>query len=441
MSGKKFMAVVAIYHIAFFLLACLYRQIYMGDSFEYIYEAVNILDRWFFYSGNPALPVQPEYMTQRQPLYPLLLSLVYAFSVNNWIVLVLQNVLSMFNIWYLRRGLTVIGYRGGYDWLLLVLLLAYPIQFIYANTISPEILLQTFTLIYLLQMVRLLQHRRWSHAALASLALIAGLFVKPVLYPFVVVHLALVLLWAFRGRMPLLRALGLGILPLLAVLMYNYWNLQRTGKFHFSSNQAFNAIYYNYFYYSEKEGGRKAKAFLAVEQARLDSIENYAERYDYANARGIALLKSHFVPYTAFHLKHSARYFIEPGKSEIDLFTGKLTLAQLYDVGGKGFKATLKEQGIKALPGYIKNNPSLLVALVVFLFNLLRLAGVVLFLRSRRVLLPVRLLLAGVFCYFALTTGPIANTHYFLPISLMVIGCAVTGFAHWREERKKEVPA
>lgn len=436
-SGRRFMAVIVIAHIAFFLLACLYRRVYMGDSFEYIYEAVNIKDALFFYSGNPVLPIQPEYMTQRQPVYPLFLMSVYLFSVNNWIVLVLQNLLSIFNTWYARKALFFLGYKPKYDWALLILVLAYPIQFIYANTIAPEILLQTCVLVYIWQMVRLIMHKKWDHAGWASGALIVGLFVKPVLYPFVIVHLILLLMWSIKQKLNAGRALLIGMLPLLAVLMYNGWNQQRTGKFHFSSNQGFNAIYYYYFYFAEKEGGKKATTFLQTERDKMAAIPVYKDRYDYANRRGVDLLKENFVPYMAFHLKHSARLFIEPGKAEIDLFTGKLTYGSLYSGDGDGFYATMKKNGIAGLPAYIEKNPSLLVALVVLLCNILRLIGIVMFMFSKRILLPVRLFILMMFGYFAITTGPISNTHYFLPISLVAMGCAVIGFIHWRERRSK----
>jgi hypothetical protein len=440
-SGRRFLILVGLTHLAFFLLACLYRRIYMGDSFEYIYEAVNIKDSLFFYSGNPVLPIEPEYMSQRQPLYPLFLLLVYVFKVNNWAVLVLQNLLSVFNIWYARKSLFILGYKAKYDLLLLIFILAYPIQFIYANTISPEILLQTFTLFYMRQMVLLIMHKQWRHAGWASATLIAGLFVKPVLYPFVLVHLVLLLVWALAYKKPFLRTAGIGLLPLAAVLLYNGWNLDRTGKFHFSSNQGFNAIYYYYFYFAEKEGGKKAQEFLQAEREKIAAIPVYKDRYDYANKRGVELLKSNFAPYMAFHMKHGARLLIEPGKSELDLFTGKLTYGQLYTPSEEGFKATLKNKGIGGLPGYVQRNPSLFIAMIVLLFNLLRLVGLTMFVFSKKVLMPVRLLVLMILGYFAVTTGPISNTHYFLPVSLLAIGCGVTGFIHWRERKTKMAEA
>ena len=45
---KIFIGIIVLVHVAFFLLACMYRRIYMGDSFEYIYEALNIKKYFFF---------------------------------------------------------------------------------------------------------------------------------------------------------------------------------------------------------------------------------------------------------------------------------------------------------------------------------------------------------------------------------------------------------
>src|ERR1700761_8865638 len=92
-KDKIFISIIVLTHILFFLLACRYTRIYMGDSFEYIYEALNIKDYFFFYSGNAVMPLTPEYMTQRQPGYPLFLLSIYLFTVNNWIVIVLQNLI------------------------------------------------------------------------------------------------------------------------------------------------------------------------------------------------------------------------------------------------------------------------------------------------------------------------------------------------------------
>jgi hypothetical protein len=433
----RFIMLLVLLHAIAFLLASHYTRIYMGDSQEYIYEAINIKKSFFFYSGAPALPVTAEYMTQRQPLYPLFLLLVYTFTVNNWIVLLLQNILSILNIWIARKLFLRLGYNRRYDPVLLLFLIAYPAQFIYANTVAPDILLQSFVLLYVYYFVLLVKEKKGRYAFYMSLALIAGLFVKPVLYPFSAVHIIILLIFARHQRQAFRDMLLASFLPICAVLLYNTWNYERTGKFHFSSNQAFNAIYYYYQFEVSQYGTKKASAFLHDERARIAAMPTFKERYDYANARGTALLKGHFLPYTEFHLKNSLRFFVEPGKGEIDLFTGKLTYGTLYSGKGEGFYSTWKEKGMAGMGAYFRNNPSMILVIIVLLFNVLKIVLVILFLFNKRIPTVFRLFLFIFMCYFAITTGPIANTRYFLPLSLLVCGCAAMIWQVIQDNRSK----
>ena len=427
-QDKRFIGAIALVHLVYFMLALHYTRIYMGDSVEYIYEALNIKTRFFFYAGNPALPISPEYMTQRQPGYPLFLLSVYLFSVNNWIVLVLQNLLSIFNIWYCRNAALLAGYQKKYDWLLLALLLACPSQFVNANTIAPDILLQTFTVLYFGCFLRLWHTRHLKYAFFMSLALVAGMMVKPVLYPFAAVHFLLLTALFIAWRIKMQRPLLLAMIPLCAVMLYDYSNYTRTGKFHFSSNQAFNAVFYMYTFTASSAGTDSAYRFLQNERANVNAIPDYKERYEYANSRGSELLRQHFMPYIAFHLGGATRIFIDPGKAELDLFTGKLTYGKLYSQQQTGFFATLKKEGIGGLSSYISRNPSLPLALLILLFNCLRTAGLVLFLLRKTIAWPVQLFTFLLISYFAVAAGPIANTRYLLPVVLIIICCSVTGF-------------
>lgn len=422
--NSTFIGIVVLMHIFYFVLACLYTRIYMGDSFEYIYEAINIKERFFFYSGNPALPVQPEYMTQRQPIYPLFLLFVYLFTVNNWLVLLLQNVLSVCNILYARRLFFSMAAGPRFQWGMLAFLLLTPSQFINANTIAPDILLQTFTLLYFGCGVGVLRLPNIRQAAFMSLWLVCGMLVKPVLYPFVLVHLLLIIVVFARHRARMQRPFLIAMMPVLAVLLYNYSNYTRTGKFHFSSNQAFNAVFYYYPYVTAHYGQDSASAYLAQQRVAQASISDYSQRYDYANAQGTKMLKDNLFPYLLFHFKHSLRIIIEPGKAELDLFTGRLTYGGLYTQSSSGFYATLSQQGIAGAGSYIRSNPSLPLILLVLVGNLIRLLGLVLFLARAAIPRSVRLFVAVCIGYFALASGPISNTRYFLPVVLIAIGCA-----------------
>jgi len=410
----------------------------MGDSFEYVYQALNIKNDFWFYSGNPALPVEEEYLTIRPPLYSLFLTTVYLFIESNWVVIFLQNLLSIFNILYLRDTIRKIGYKRRYDYILMAFVMLYPSQFINANTIAPDILLQTAVLIYFRYFILLITEKKWRHAYWMSLALVAGFLIKPVLYPFTLVHCIIVLLLAAYMRHGLLRSAFAAILPVCALLLCIGINLQRTGKAHYSSNQAFNAIYYYYFYFGDKEGIDKADAFLDAERAKIAAMPRYEDRYDYANARGMQLLRQNFVPYMLYHIKHSARLLIDPGKAEWDMFTGRLTLGRLYSKEQTGFYATLKRDGIGGMRAYISRNPSFAPIMIVLFFNMLRLAGMLLFLLNRRFNWRVRLFVFSFIGYFAITTGPIANPRYFIPVSLIAIGCATMGYQRLLSGRKNK---
>lgn len=424
----KFILFLIFVHAIFFTMALLYKRIYNGDSFEYVYMALNIKEKGWFYSGNPALPVVTEYLTLRPPVYPAILLLVYAFVINNWVVIVLQNIVSILNILMLRRTMRVLGYKRKYDYIFLALVMLYPAQFIHANTIAPDIILQTCTLLYFHQFVMLVKEKDWKYAFFMSITLIVGFMVKPVLYPFSWVHCILLLAIATKFKLGLLRFSVISVVPIVALMLYMSWNHARTGKTHFSSTQSFNAIYYYYFYFSDKNGMGEAKVFLHQEREKLDSIPVFKDRYDYANEKGMSLLKANFLPYMSYHLMHSARLLVNPGKGEMDLFIGRETLGGLYTAPNESFGAAIKKNGVNGLNQYVRANPTLALAVIVALFNFLRLIGLAIFLFNRKTSIWIRLFVAGFICYFVITAGPIENTRYFIPVSLIAIGAAALGF-------------
>lgn len=68
------------------------------------------------------------------------------------------------------------------------------------------------------------------------------------------------------------------------------------------------------------------------------------------------------------------------------------------------------------------------VVMLVLLFNMVRLVGLVMFFFKKNIHWLVRLFAFVLIVYFAVAAGPIANTRYFLPVSLIAIGCAVMGY-------------
>ena len=172
----------------------------------------------------------------------------------------------------------------------------------------------------------------------------------------------------------------------------------------------------------------------------MNAYTDFPERYKYANKRGVELLQDNFWPYMAYHTQRSIRMFVDPGKGDFDMFTNRTTLGGLYSgVQGEGFYKAIENGGIEGFELYMERNPTVFLAFIVLLFNAFKILGLFLYLFHRKTNKYIKLLVVLLLGYFAITTGPIANTRYFMPVSLIVIGCATVGFKHYLHWRKYKV--
>jgi hypothetical protein len=393
--------------------------------------AKNISKGWLYAGDLSKTTIIPELLTLRPPGYPFFMWLVYVLNGSDWLILLLQNGISIFNIWYLRKTLLRISYDTKYDWALLLFVMLYPSQYINANIIAPDLLLQTTMVLYFGSFVKYLQGKQTKQLLLMSVWLISGVMIKPVLLPFVYIHF-LVLLIAGVVNKNIVRYSFVAVLPVAVALLYCGFNQQRTGKFHFSSTQAFNAVFYYFDYYKEVKTTDDAVAFLNTERDTMSSMLLYSDRYNYAVARGRQLLAENYQGFIFFDIKGGLRMLIDPGKGEMDMFTGRLSLKQLYNVHDtSGFYATLKSKGISGLKDYIARNPSFFIAMLVLLGNVLRLMGLLLFFSNKNVNFYIRIFVLLFMAYFVFIAGAIAHVRYFMPVSLIVMGCAAIGWQHW----------
>ncbi len=431
----RFALVLLLWHAAFYAFTLHYGVLYMGDSWEYVTAGYNILERGWLYSGSPSLPVVEEYMTQRTPLYPAFLAAVYAAGGTAWTAILLQGLMSVSSLLMLRATLLRIGYNQRYDWLLLLLLLTFPPQYIHAMWVEPEALLQLFTVLYFRSWVLLVQERGARHAWAMSVWLVLGLLTKPVLYPFVAVHAIVLAAAAFRWKISRV-ALAAAIIPLLIVVGYRQVNKARTGLAHFSSNGAFNALYYASPFYQHRWGTDSAATWLKAQRAAVQKFPRFADRYAEAEKRGRAFLSAEWRAYLPFHLLGSARLLIDPGKADLDLFSGRLTYGQLYGIAHPdAIQPPLQKAATREDWKGKFVQPAFTIAFLVGLLNLARLAGVALFLADKRQSKAVRGLFFLLVAYFAVLAGPIAVPRYLLPVWPLMAGAAALGWSRilaWR---------
>ncbi len=80
------------------------------------------------------------------------------------------------------------------------------------------------------------------------------------------------------------------------------------------------------------------------------------------------------------------------------------------------------------LSGSPKERLTVPAMFLILLFNMVKAVGFILFVFYGAVNRNYRLLACAVLFYFAFLTGPLVNTRYHLPVSLIFIGCSIIGF-------------
>lgn len=425
-SRKVLLLAIILLHALWFAAGMVWRHFYNGDSYEYIYLADSIREG-AYYGANPLLPLNDYRMSLRTPVYPIWLLLFYSFTgYSTWFVLLLQHLLSISSCMIVYGIFRALSPEGKFSRIYILFLAFYPAQMFFASTLAPDTLLQFFLMLYVRSLVWSLQKPAIKHLIYMSAWLLLATLTKPIVYPFMFLHIAYAIWYTVRNRK--WPALAIATVPVLAMAAYGFWNEQRTGLFHISSVQSNNLLYYNvYFFNNYQYGPAYADSAQQSYLHRQDALPGLRAKYAFASKEATTVIKQHFLSYSLYHAKESLRFFIEPGKSELDLFTGYL--GYTFDPAAPNFYKSFREQGIAGAWQYLKSYPWLPFLLLVFLFNVLRVAGWLLFLRQKHIPAAIKWCCSVYILYFAGITGPVANTRYFLPVLLVLSAMAAIG---WR---------
>jgi len=432
-QGRNIWMVLILLHAFWFVGGLCWQHFYNGDSYEYIYLAEN-MKNGFYYGANKLLPLVDYRLTSRPPLYSLLLLVSYQlFGPGNLPVFLLQNILSVISCKLILDVFRRLYPAPGYSWIYLLFIACYPAQLFFATTLTPDTILQFFLVLYAREW--LLGADRPQAAGMASMALwlVLATLTKPIVYPFLLLHLLYACWCAFRERAVSLAAIGL--LPLLALTCYGFWNKSRTGLYHISSVQSHNLLNFNaraFLIY--KHGQAYSDSVLARANQELDARQGLKAKYEFADRYAKKIIGAEPAAYAMFHLRESARFFIEPGKIEFDQFVGQY--GYYFRPEAPNFYRSLREHGLRGAWRYLEAYPYLPVVLLVVCFNLLRLLGWLLFLCSRRYGRRLKFLSGVYILYFAAVTGPVANTRYFMPVLLVLSAISMLGFADFIGRRK-----
>ena len=431
--NTKVLLSIVMLHIIWFATGMMWKHFYNGDSYEYIYLAENI-KHGLYYGANALLPVVDYGMTSRTPLYSLLLLINYSiFGLNNIPVLILQNILSVASCVLIYDVFQRLLPTQKKSWIYLVLIAFYPAQLFFPTMLVPDTLLQFFLMLYFKELLLSFEIPASKRMARMALWLILATMTKPIVYPFLILQV-LYSLWYFYKTKHIIVVL-LGIIPLASLVGYGFWNKSRTGLYHISSVQSHNLLNFNArSFLAFKYGQAYSDSVLEIANKGLDERKGLKAKYEFADQAAKDIVKHDLVSYAFYHLKESVRFFIEPGKIELDLYTGQATL--VFNTKAPNFYTELKKDGIKGAWNYLQGYPYLPFILLVIFFNFLRIIGWLFFLFNKRYSLVLKVFSSIYILYFAVVTGPVSNTRYFMPVLLIMSALSMLGFAGLIDKRK-----
>lgn len=434
-KDKYFLLITLLLHAIWFVAAVfVWQRPYSFDSVEYIQLAEN-MKHGLYYSGNAVLPVKAHFVTLRPPVYSLFILFCWAIGgYNTWFILLLQNLLSVASCFLVRNIFTRIAPQTNRQWIYWFFIAVYPMQMMFANMIFCDILFQFFLMAYFHQLIVYLQEQGHKRIWYMSLWLVLGVFTKPILYPFLLLHALFTLIYCVRNRKA--QLLAAGIVPLLLLTSYGLWNQKRTGLFHISSVQSYNLLEYNVSeFYKYKYGQEQANEKMQVIFKELDQAKSFKERYNLSATIATRKIREDWLSYSFFHGLKSLQLFFDPNKLEFDIFSRHFHYVNNYSTN---FYTSLQQEGVKGAWRYLKSYPYLPLILITPLFGFFRLLGWLIFIGDKRNNVLIRIAVAVFVLYFAGITGPVANARYFLPILLITSACSWISYTRLWDRLKRK---
>ncbi|WP_139924617.1 hypothetical protein [Hymenobacter sp. DG01] len=402
------------------------QQPYFPDSGRYVQAAHNLRTHGTLYAESLAGPaLRPQEFTIRPPAYPLLLLLTGGDAAGRLplATLLLQNALSLLNLGLVLRWLAETRLRQRQWGLVLLLAATAPAQFIYANVLMSELLLQTSVVVLWRALLAFGQPARPTRAfAVAALAAAAALLIKPVFFPAAALLLVLGLAVGWHRKRPVLVVWG--AVPMVAALLWMSRNEARTGYFHYSSITEINLLRYNVRgVLQATEGPAAAESFVRSTLADSERLPTFQAQQHYIQQAGTAVLWRHPLAYAGQHLRGMLNFFLDPGRFDLVYFLG------LRETTSPGLLHQLNQRGYPALWEYVRHLPlGLLAGLgVVLAANLARLVLALRFLVNGRYSLVSRWLLLVLVGYVAFLTGPLGASRFMVPVLPLWLAAAGAG--------------
>lgn len=400
----------------------------LQDSKEYIYAADNLLNHHTLYSWNLNHAYNPDWLSKRPILYPLILAFFKTISFGyNFIFLFLvylsQNAASLFSFYLCVKILNFL--KININWKHASLFAAFSLsQYIYCNTIMSETFLQLcLSALVFIQICKPLNFK-WS--LISAIIIISGLALKPVFMPFAYAY-PIICLLRFLPKFDLKYFLP-SLLPIVFIFITINWNQSRTGYKQYSSISTINLLHYNtYTMLMYKYGEHKADSMVDEIHFKGNLQGTYSAKQEFLNTSSKSLIKENLGTYIFLHLRGMAFCVLDPGRFDLSQFFG-------LSHGKNLLYETNKDNALMRVFKSILN-PLGIILVILFIFNLFKSILIVKFLINTRLPIFIRLALFCFPLYIVFLTGPIGASRFLMPV-IPLLFTMVLCISNWNVLRK-----
>ena len=400
------------------------------DSDRYLQAALNLKIYGELYARpwpkDPPRGQAIQEFTIRPLGYPLAVLGLGGATQGPGLLLLFQNLLSLLNIgavlgWWARWGKP-----RAKNWAWAVVgVLSFPAQFIYANAVMSEIILQTAVLLLAGAAWLFIRTYKARYFAGVAAAAIIAFLLKPVFAPLVIVLASVGVAVALRRKR--IGLLLIGIIPLVVAGLYMGWNWQRTGYLHFSSIAEINVLHYNAAGVVRQVSGPAAEEkWVVAVLHEANAQATFAARQQIIQAQAGAVLRAHPWTYARQHVQGMITLLLDPGRFDLSEFLN------LGPSAGGGLLAQTRSVGLlRALESLPLTMMGVLA--MVLLANGIRLGaaarGFLLLGRGAPFLRSGRWIAVGLVLYVALLTGPLGAARFLVPVWPLLLALGLVGLS------------
>ncbi len=404
---------IALLHALFFLFALNSNNIYLSvDSREYLHQVENLKHHFSWYAGDWNKPHEDFLETRRPPAYAFFIAFLRLFSASDFLVLFVQNILSIINLLLTCFLVSVIMRKQIINYVFVIALLLFPTQLIYANMIMADVLFQTFLLLAVFFFYRFSVERKTIFFFNFNLMIAFAVLTKPVMYLFPILILVLCLLW-YSKKMLQLKDVFFVTLPVLVVLALCFYNYRMTGLFHYSSvNQKFLSEYGAYLSVGER-GDADAQFKIDSILSKANKMPDFKSYSVFINEASNDLIKQNLGRFLWMQSKGMVQFFVDHGRWDLYAFFVNPDHTQL-----QGWKYFYQKDGLAGVWFYLKGFNVLLIGYLVLitLMNVWLLFALLRFFLNTTVNYNFRLLIACLVFYQVALTSVVGCSRYRMAI-------------------------